>query len=681
MKRTNKVIDKYFLFNFSKQIKKSSLVTRKNVLMKYANFVFKLASKKIIFYFIAVVYVLVIFAYSFLIPTFANYSPYTIYTFPIFSCLLVLFIASMFSYIAIEIYKTPIEDGTELIVLSKSIKRSEVFIIKYLVFIGITLAISFLGSITSLFSFATLRSIYKDNLFIFFGVLIATFLVAIVFGNIAIALCLYLKKLVSFLIVIAIGFLLSVSSIITAISIKTPSLIAYSSDKIKNFGQATLINLNGKNTDQNGLSYTRGLVSEISNADLSQYISTRLNNKTPNIQLDASRNYQLAFNLSPIKTFRYFDPIGQLSTLFTSGKPSISNSANQLVSGFINVPFELRFINLNFGDVTKFDTNTKLAKTHSWFILNSETKRLIEANNKTNESNKENKNTVLLNDVLFVVRLANSTSIGTWGDVVRIQSQSQQASNLGIRIDEAKYNEFFSPIKGSEEILENFVNRSGLRSNSNNDNNDDVLSVDWLIRRSGNLANLFSHINNLTTDYLDFLIGRFLSTRNYLGSSKKEKEQSIIDLNDVVLTAYSKYLNQNTINLKELLEELPTAVVNYHSSKAIDDYTTELIKKLLTFRLLNFAASSLNRLIGTDLDYGRFALLFLDFSPIPFTINSRRLFFIPFINMVPALFLDNFKPYEVVSYYNPFLLFVVYSLISFSFYYYCSYTFNKKDIF
>lgn len=738
MKATNKVIDKHFLFGFLKQNKKEFGI-RNSIIFHYANFVFRLLAKKIAFYLLIFFYLLVIFVYSFLIPTLAKQSPYTTFTFPTFSALLVVVVGAVFSYFAIEIYRSPIEDGTELIILSKRIKRSHIFVTKYLVFFLVTIALAFCGSVISLFSYATFYGVYRDNLLIFVGIFVASVVIGLLFGNIAILLSLYTRKIVSFLIVIGSIFLVTIASIVSAIIVESPGRIAARDDSIKNFSQVTLVNLDGKEKDQNGVGFTRGLVSQLSRQDLVAFSLTRNRTREQLLDEDAARNYQLAFNQSPFKTLRYFDPVLQLSTLFTIGQVSVTNSANQLISSFINVPFQLEFIDSEFGNLTEIKETDPIAKTHSWFGFKTNAETLAEANRKaieraaileaglnnttstrpnlfpslSEEISNEDIDRILgveiptsdsgiittpereearrqsINKAFFLLQLAGSSTISTTGERTSIRSMSQQATNLGISVSENKFNDFFSPIDSSASILNSFIQSSPFRKRSDllitstnmQPNDNEALDLTWLLTRTRTLSNSLLQLSELTSIYISHLLNHYLQSKNYINLSEGRKENVIRELNDVVLTSYNKYMNQSNLDLKELLEEIPSFIVDFQRTNQISQKNREVIEKLVTLRLLNFRLLDLNTIFSPSGNYGDYALSFLDNSPIGFNYQDKRYHFTPLLHITPNIFFNSFKTYKVIAYFDTLLLFIAYVLIGFAIFYAAFYNFNRKDIF
>ena len=127
-----------------------------------------------------------ILSYTFIVPFLSHNSAIKLFIYPIAPSFLFLSMVVVSCFIAIEIFRTPIEDGTELLVLSKPIDRREICIAKFLVFIFYILIISFLSFIVASTSHLYPNSYYEDNMNIMIGIFIASLTTVIVFVSLSI---------------------------------------------------------------------------------------------------------------------------------------------------------------------------------------------------------------------------------------------------------------------------------------------------------------------------------------------------------------------------------------------------------------------------------------------------------------------------------------------------------------
>lgn len=78
-------------------------------------------------YFLLVFYLLSILTYSYILPKYTDYSPIQIFTLSIFMTFLWLSNSIFVAYFTVEVFRTPIEDGSELVILAKAISRYRIF--------------------------------------------------------------------------------------------------------------------------------------------------------------------------------------------------------------------------------------------------------------------------------------------------------------------------------------------------------------------------------------------------------------------------------------------------------------------------------------------------------------------------------------------------------------------------
>ena len=100
----------------------------------FFSFSLKLLTSKISIYFSVLIYFLIIAAYTIIVPTLAKKAPIELFNLSTSGMFLMFEISVVACHIAIEIFRTGIDDGTELLTVSKPISRKEIITVKLIVF-------------------------------------------------------------------------------------------------------------------------------------------------------------------------------------------------------------------------------------------------------------------------------------------------------------------------------------------------------------------------------------------------------------------------------------------------------------------------------------------------------------------------------------------------------------------
>lgn len=295
----------------------------------FFKFTFATLLKKTSIYIAIIAYFLLILIFTVITPLLSNSNPITIISNPIMALFLVFSMAVIGCFISIEIFRTSIDDGTELLVVSKPLSRTEIIFVKCLVFIICILTISLLGAILSTTSFISTNSYYMDNINIVFGVFVGSLVCGLIFGSLSTILSIYLRKIVSMLLTIAIAFLLMVYSLLSTFVVNNPVKIL--GDEQDSILPISVINYNNNdNQDTGNMSLVQGVIPQIGSGNSDKSAETIWN--------DAKNrsNYQIA------GTFDIGAQLGSIFSLTTPPKDSLQALSNLSV---FNSPIDITFSN------------------------------------------------------------------------------------------------------------------------------------------------------------------------------------------------------------------------------------------------------------------------------------------------------------------------------------------------
>lgn len=163
------------------------------------NYMFKNTIKNKGLYICSLMYFIVIFVIVFIIPKFGDLSPNQILLNPIVICIVILVISILAALLGIILFKAPVDDGTELLIVSKPLSRLEILSTKIIIFLINSLILSILGSVFSLFVFLNKNTIIETNWFIVLGFFVGSFVSFCFFGFLSLIVCLFAKKILVFI--------------------------------------------------------------------------------------------------------------------------------------------------------------------------------------------------------------------------------------------------------------------------------------------------------------------------------------------------------------------------------------------------------------------------------------------------------------------------------------------------
>lgn len=163
------------------------------------NYMLKSTIKNKSLYVCLFIYFIVIFLVIFIIPKFGDLSPNQILLNPMVLSMIVLIISILSTLLGIILFKSPIDDGTELLIVSKPLSRWEILTTKIIIFFILSIIISILGSIFSSFIFLNSNTIIENNWFIVLGFFVGSFISFLFFGFLSLIICLFAKKIFVFI--------------------------------------------------------------------------------------------------------------------------------------------------------------------------------------------------------------------------------------------------------------------------------------------------------------------------------------------------------------------------------------------------------------------------------------------------------------------------------------------------
>ncbi len=315
----------------------------------FFKFSFSIVSKKISIYLSTLLYFLLVISCTTIVPAIAQIDPIQLFTMQTTAMFLMLCVAIVASFIAIEIFRTSIDDGTELLTVSKPISRKEIVFAKLVIFLIYIIIISIISTGLSGFMFLVGYGSKEDNLKILLGILVATLINGIIFGSIATILSLFFKKIISLLITLSIAFILIVYSLLGSFVVKSPMTLMQQNDvSITPF---SLVEVN-KNKKVNVL---QGMSIPVTSVGNKEIISDGQVIKNKPSDIWNKYKNESSYNKFAISDFGY-----QLSSIYTLGRYN-ANAVDALKRmSIFNSPVDFQFTDYDINSIK--DTNDYFAK-------------------------------------------------------------------------------------------------------------------------------------------------------------------------------------------------------------------------------------------------------------------------------------------------------------------------------
>ncbi|WP_412032351.1 hypothetical protein [Malacoplasma muris] len=290
---------------------KVELNSRRNnsfVDLSFFKYTFKTSLKRLSIYIVSIAYLLLLTIVINVVPPLAKQQPIWILWSPIVTSFFVFGNSTVVAMIIIEIFRTPIEDGTEIITMSKPLSRWEITIVKMVIFLIYVVIISILASALASFVYLNKESSLHDSTIIVLGVFVGNIITSIIFGGISIILSIYCRKITSLLIIISLSFTITLLNVFATLSTINPIKILRKQDVKIEF--VDLISNSASNNNNETLNIKNGAVVVANNGSI-------LNNQK------SSLVYSEVQQVSNWDIWSYCNLSGQLSSMYL-----LNSSAN-----------------------------------------------------------------------------------------------------------------------------------------------------------------------------------------------------------------------------------------------------------------------------------------------------------------------------------------------------------------
>lgn len=189
----------------------------------YLKFLFISMFTKVSTWVVSFIYIFTIISFIYIIPSVLNWSLSKTFSYVSLILLIVIIIATCSSYITATIFRSGIDDGTELLVLSKEIGRSNIIWSKVIVLITIETILSLFCAFLAFFSKYFEYGNSNPTPYVI-GIFLIYLIVGIFFSSITILFSLKLKRSSLTLLSTAISVMLSILCFVNYLVAKTPGI-------------------------------------------------------------------------------------------------------------------------------------------------------------------------------------------------------------------------------------------------------------------------------------------------------------------------------------------------------------------------------------------------------------------------------------------------------------------------
>ncbi len=396
--------------------------------IEYTKFMTQLMLRKPSIYIMTIIYWFVAFIMSSIIPYMAKVGPLDIMSNTSMTVYLMIFAAADAAVIAIQLFRTNIDDGTEILIISKPITRGEILVSKFFIFIASIVLIALIAGLVSLFSLVNPLSTTNNGVSIFGGVIVSTLIISLLFGSIAIICSIYIKKLGTILISVGLAFILMIISALVSFTSKTP--MAYMKDDSLAISTNTLVGFDNDEIGSFDGAYLTGIVKP------GDDVQTTWNND---------------YHKSIYHTYVNVDVAYQLSSLYGLGKMPEDIPTTIMTMQFMNLPYLLDFGDKGATDFENFTVNNIAAPVNGTYALsNSKNSNMTfpeinksvnygatidELNNLTvNETTYQNINKKINNAVTKNPKITSHEIIQNYLDEMVSELTNNEATNLTDKI-------------------------------------------------------------------------------------------------------------------------------------------------------------------------------------------------------------------------------------------------------
>lgn len=601
---------------------------------------------------------------------------------PIASSILVFISSILMSVIANQIFKSSIEDGTEILLLSKSMTKRTLFLSKLSSFLILVLLISIVSAIivsfVSLINNVTNYEIYS----VVFGVLTATMINGLLFGSLTLIFVCYFKKITITILMLFINFVLCVFSLIIIFKGTNALIINNQQDdyrKIKYVQVATLL-------DDNKIKFMGGIIND-------DYINNPINILDPK---DLYIEYE---NMSTLHTFSGINLYGQLSNMYA------------LNNGYYNPIFYFWRSN-NFIENNKVEFLPKVNTTTVSINMNFLTDAIGE----------KNINYPLTAETQSHYRFGSETQdiLDSWFNIEPINIEKLNYTN----VDETLFNKYWD--KYGNDVINEYDYQLFLIKNNKLTKWDFRSPLAILLRKIAIEIELdktnYKEFNNIMNDlmlsayyeFLNIVEDKEFDIFNIIDFFNVEDTLNILEDNDYNLVTisdvfdnYKDWSEKSKIKFNDLINEGNLNKININENtlffdiqKQVNNPNNKFRKNLLDklknktkyFTLLNSIGIEIQKWMKFDShkeqaidDYSYLFDKFFDtdhydifYIPKKYTeqtkkMNSYELYlsneysiydYFSYLNLTNSNFYNNFYPIEIVSLYNSKLLYPFYVLLS-----------------
>lgn len=329
-------------------------------MLNYFQFITTNLFRKWSFYLTTLIYFILELLLLFLVPAIADASIPNILFYNGLWMLLVFTGGVNSGIIAIHLFRASIDDGTELLIISKPLRRSQIIWSKIILLIIVAILISIIALLFGLLSGVTWQSAGMFHL-IGVGMFLGTFVTFMFFSAITVLSSLYLKKLGAILTTVGLGAIMMLYALIVSLVSTTP--VATFKNKGYSIQSTALVKENPKTTNNKlndnllNLKYYWGGFATYQGKPIT------LQTKNINSELIIQNQDPLTFLTNEWKTdsqkanasqFSYSDLMFQLTSLFNLTMKKLFNqnlsSFSYLFNSESNFPFQLKIspYNINF---------------------------------------------------------------------------------------------------------------------------------------------------------------------------------------------------------------------------------------------------------------------------------------------------------------------------------------------
>lgn len=493
----------------------------------FFRFTWKLLLKKTSLYIAIIAYFILVLTFSLIVPQLSGSNPIVIISNPIMSMFLLFGMAVVSCFIAVEIFRTSIDDGTELLVVSKPLSRREIVFVKLTVFIVSILIVSLISAAIGTTSFISTNSYLYDNINIVIGLFLGSFIVGIIFGSLATIISIFAKKVIAMLLTIAIAFALMVWSLLSSFVIDNPvNILTKNSESI---APVSVVNFDTEKDSKN-MTLTQGVISSTEDGRTPEQVWNDAKSKS---------SYKIAGMID------IGAQLGSIFSLTTPPKDSMQALAN--LSAF-NSPIDMSF--------SKYDLDTD---TQQGITLKLPQVNIDGLNNEQNQIPQETKDFINLynlygRDVTKLVAITNSSSS------IRTAKNAYWNSSL-----DYSYSDFIKTDINSElwEETWNYLIPVYKVDSNGKETTDKYTLGEWVDQQVSNALTIYHEANNSNpsnTSYsdksFDWLPDYFESERsknnsevisNYIKS--KKTIDSITKPSTFFVEGYAKYVYDNGYGL------------------------------------------------------------------------------------------------------------------------------------